>query len=68
MPVHVYGNPCDVDAIESIAEKYNLKVIYDASRFGVRCHCGSILNHGDLSVLIFMQPKYLILLRWGYNL
>ena len=33
MPVHVYGNPCDVDAIESIAEKYNLKVIYDASLF-----------------------------------
>ena len=58
MPVHVYGNPCDVDAIESIAEKYNLKVIYDASHaFGVRCHCGSILNHGDLSVLSFHATK-----------
>ena len=58
MPVHVYGNPCDVDAIESIAEKYNLKVIYDASHaFGVKCHCGSILNHGDLSVLSFHATK-----------
>lgn len=58
MPVHVYGNPCDVDAIETIAKKNNLKVIYDAAHaFGVKCHCGSILKHGDLSVLSFHATK-----------
>lgn len=58
MPVHCYGNPCDVDRIESIAKKFNLKVIYDAAHaFGVKCHCGSILNHGDLSVLSFHATK-----------
>ena len=58
MPVHVYGQPCDVDSIDSIAQKYNLKIIYDAAHaFGVKCHCGSILNHGDLSVLSFHATK-----------
>ena len=58
MPVHVYGQPCDVDSIDSIAQKYNLKIIYDAAHaFGVNCHCGSILNHGDLSVLSFHVTK-----------
>ena len=58
MPVHVYGHPCDVDAIQTIADKFNLKVIYDAAHaFGVRCHCGSVLNHGDLSVLSFHATK-----------
>ncbi len=58
MPVHCYGNPCDVDAIQSIADNYNLRVIYDAAHaFGVDCHCGSILNHGDLSVLSFHATK-----------
>ena len=58
MPVHCYGNPCDVDAIEVIAKKHNLKVIYDAAHaFGVHCHCGSILNHGDLSILSFHATK-----------
>ena len=58
MPVHVYGNPCDADAIASIAKKHNLKVIYDASHaFGVKCHCGSILKHGHLSVLSFHGTK-----------
>lgn len=58
MPVHCYGNPCDVDAIQKIADRYNLKVIYDAAHaFGVDCHCGSILNHGDLSVLSFHATK-----------
>ena len=58
MPVHCYGNPCDVDAIELIAKKYHLKVIYDAAHaFGVQCHCGSILNHGDLSILSFHATK-----------
>lgn len=58
MPVHCYGNPCDVDAIEAIAKKHNLRVIYDAAHaFGVECHCGSVLNHGDLSVLSFHATK-----------
>lgn len=58
LPVHCYGNPCDVDAIEAIARQHQLKVIYDAAHaFGVRCHCGSILNHGDLSVLSFHATK-----------
>lgn len=58
MPVHCYGNPCDVDAIEKIADNYNLKVIYDSAHaFGVQCHCGSVLNHGDLSVLSFHATK-----------
>ncbi len=58
LPVHCYGNPCDVDAIQRIADSYNLKVIYDAAHaFGVQCHCGSVLNHGDLSVLSFHATK-----------
>lgn len=58
MPVHVYGHPCDVDAIQKIADRYNLKVIYDAAHaFGVQCHNGSVLNHGDLSILSFHATK-----------
>lgn len=58
MPVHCYGHPCDVDAIQKIADRYNLKVIYDAAHaFGVQCHCGSVLNHGDLSILSFHATK-----------
>ncbi len=58
MPVHCYGRPCDVDAIQKIADIYNLKVIYDAAHaFGAKCHCGSALNHGDLSVLSFHATK-----------
>ena len=58
LPVHVYGQPCDVEAIDVIAMRHNLKVIYDAApAFGVQCHCGSVLNHGDLSVLSFHATK-----------
>jgi dTDP-4-amino-4,6-dideoxygalactose transaminase len=58
MPVHCYGHPCDVDAIQRIADNYNLKVIYDAAHaFGVQCHRGSVLKHGDLSVLSFHATK-----------
>jgi len=58
MPVHCYGTPCDVAAIERIAENYNLKVIYDAAHaFAVRDAGGSILRHGDLSVLSFHATK-----------
>ncbi|MDD2768302.1 MAG: DegT/DnrJ/EryC1/StrS family aminotransferase [Methylococcus sp.] len=58
LPVHVYGNPCDVEAILGIADIYNLRVIYDAAHaFGVQCHCGSVMRHGDLSVLSFHATK-----------
>lgn len=58
MPVHCYGHPCDVDAIQRIAETYNIKVIYDAAHaFGVKDQGGSILRHGDLSVLSFHATK-----------
>jgi len=58
MPVHCYGRPCDVAAIERIADTYNLRVIYDAAHaFGVRDEGGSILRHGDLSVLSFHATK-----------
>lgn len=58
MPVHVYGNPCQVDKIQKIADKHNLKVIYDAAHaFGVEKNGISILNYGDLSVLSFHATK-----------
>lgn len=58
LPVHCYGNPCDVEAIQTIADHYNLKVIYDAAHaFGVQGDRGSILKHGDLSVLSFHATK-----------
>lgn len=58
MPVHCYGHPCDVIAIQQIADNYNLKVIYDAAHaFGVQTDQGSILRHGDLSVLSFHATK-----------
>jgi dTDP-4-amino-4,6-dideoxygalactose transaminase len=58
MPVHCYGRPCDVDAIQKIADNYNLKVIYDAAHaFGVQTDKGSILKHGDLSILSFHATK-----------
>lgn len=58
MPVHVYGHRCEVEAIERIADSYNLKVIYDAAHaFGVQDTGGSVLRHGDLSVLSFHATK-----------
>jgi len=59
MPVHCYGHPCDVEAIQKIADNYNLRVIYDAAHaFGVRlADGGSVLRHGDLSVLSFHATK-----------
>jgi dTDP-4-amino-4,6-dideoxygalactose transaminase len=50
MATHVYGNPCDVEAIKKIADKYNLKVIYDAAHaFGVKFNGNSIFSYGDIS-------------------
>lgn len=59
MPVHCYGQPCNVEAIQKIANAHNLKVIYDAAHaFGVSFPNGnSILNSGDLSVLSFHATK-----------
>lgn len=58
MPVHCYGNPCAVEAIQRIADRHGLKVIYDAAHaFGVRHRGQSILGHGDLSVLSFHATK-----------
>lgn len=58
MPVHVYGRPCDVEAIRAIADKHKLRVIYDAAHaFAVRDGGGSVLRHGDLSVLSFHATK-----------
>lgn len=58
LPVHCYGNPCDTAAIQRIAEKHRLKVIYDAAHaFGVEDAGGSVLRHGDLSILSFHATK-----------
>lgn len=58
MPVHVYGRPCDTARIQEIADKYGLKVIYDAAHaFGVKVGGESILNAGDMSTLSFHATK-----------
>jgi len=58
LAVHCYGHPCDIEAIQKIADSYNLRVIYDAAHaFGVQDEHGSILRHGDLSVLSFHATK-----------
>ena len=58
MPVHVYGKPCKIKEIQNIADKYGLKVIYDAAHaFGVEVNGESILNAGDMSTLSFHATK-----------
>lgn len=58
LATHVYGNPCNVEAIEKIAKKYNLKVIYDAAHcFGVTYKNNSIFNYGDVSTCSFHATK-----------
>ena len=58
LATHVYGNPCDVEAIQAIAERHNLKVIYDAAHcFGVKYKGESILKWGDVSTLSFHATK-----------
>ena len=58
MPVHVYGKPCETERIQAIADKYGLKVIYDAAHaFGVEVNGESILNAGDMSTLSFHATK-----------
>ncbi len=58
MPVHVYGRPCDTEAIQTIADRYGLRVIYDAAHaFGVEVKGKSVLNAGDVSTLSFHATK-----------
>jgi len=58
MPVHVYGKPCKTKEIQDIADKYGLKVIYDAAHaFGVEINGESVLNAGDMSTLSFHATK-----------
>ncbi len=58
LPVHVYGNPCNTREIQDVADRYGLKVIYDAAHtFGVRYKGRGICNFGDLSILSFHATK-----------
>ena len=58
VPVHVFGNACDIEEIEAIAKEHNLKIVYDAAHaFGVRYKDSSILNYGDISTLSFHATK-----------
>ncbi len=58
LPVHVYGNVCDVESIQDIAKRYNLKVIYDAAHaFGVKYHGKGIGNFGDATMYSFHATK-----------
>jgi dTDP-4-amino-4,6-dideoxygalactose transaminase len=58
LPVHCYGHPCNTSAIQQIADRYNLKILYDAAHaFGVCDAGGSVLRHGDLSILSFHATK-----------
>ena len=66
MPVHVYGKPCDTKRIQEIADKYGLKVIYDAAHaFGVEVNGESILKAGDMSTLSFHATKVYNTLEGG---
>lgn len=58
VPVHVYGNPCDVEAFETFGKERNVKVIYDAAHaFGIKVNGNSVLNYGDASTLSFHATK-----------
>jgi len=58
LATHVYGNPCEIDKIQAIADKYNLKVIYDAAHcFGTMYKGKSIFNYGDISTLSLHATK-----------
>lgn len=58
VPVHVFGVPCDIETVQAIAAKHNLKVIYDAAHaYGVKYKGQSVLNYGDISTLSFHATK-----------
>lgn len=66
LAVHVFGCPCDIEAIEAIAKKHNLKVIYDAAHaFGVSYKGRSILEYGDASTLSFHATKLMHTIEGG---
>ena len=66
MPVHCYGRPVNMDAIQAIADKYGLKVIYDAAHaFGVEVNEESVLNRGDMATLSFHATKVYNTLEGG---
>ncbi|MCB9046943.1 MAG: DegT/DnrJ/EryC1/StrS family aminotransferase [Chitinophagales bacterium] len=58
LATHVFGNPCDIEAIQAIADKHNLKVIYDAAHaFGVKYKGKSVFEYGDISTTSFHATK-----------
>ena len=58
LATHVYGNPCDIDAIATVAVKYNLKVIYDGAHcFGTKYRGRSVFEYGDISTVSFHATK-----------
>jgi len=64
--VHVYGNPCDVDAIQAIADRHGLQVVYDAAHaFGVQLRGRSLLLHGAMSMLSFHATKVFSTIEGG---
>ena len=66
MPVHCYGKPCDMERIQNIADKYGLKVIYDAAHaFGVEVNGKSVLEQGDMATLSFHATKVYNTLEGG---
>lgn len=66
LPVHCYGKPCDMDRIQAIADKYGLKVIYDAAHaFGVEVNGKSVLEQGDMATLSFHATKVYNTLEGG---
>ena len=66
MPVHCYGKPCNMERIQEIADKYGLRVIYDAAHaFGVEVDGKSVLNAGDMSTLSFHATKVYNTLEGG---
>ena len=57
-PVHVYGNPCDVEGLAALAKRRGLKIVYDAAHaFGVDLHGDSVLKHGDAATLSLHATK-----------
>jgi len=58
LATHVFGNPCDIDAIRKVADRFNLKVIYDAAHcFGVKYKNKSVFEYGDISITSFHATK-----------
>ena len=58
LPVHSFGFACDTEKIQKIADKHNLKVVYDAAHaFGTDCHCGKLFSQGDISITSFHATK-----------